>query len=127
MTRTSSRLSRGPQADEEQTQPYSPNARPTNVHHRTASFNRQHEEAGLIHPLVVQFSVMLQVTFNSPSPLIGVELAIFFPEFKHYRRSSTVATSPVQNGAVEEHRNDRKQGKVHYRFAAAFAEFYHQT
>lgn len=62
MTRTSSRLSRGgTQVEEEQPQLYSPSYHAKNVHHRTASFNRHHvEEASLLQPLVVQFSIILQ-------------------------------------------------------------------
>ncbi|XP_031358006.1 transmembrane protein KIAA1109 isoform X3 [Photinus pyralis] len=60
VTRTSSRLSRGGvQTDEEQTQHYTPSNH-KNVYQQSASINRSYNSESLIHPLVVQFSIVLQ-------------------------------------------------------------------
>lgn len=64
VTRTSSRLSRGgTQIDEEQTHHYTPSrgAKSSSGNQRTASFNRSRvSEAGLLQPIVIHFSIILQ-------------------------------------------------------------------
>lgn len=62
VTRTSSRLSKGQQFDEEQTQAYSPNNNlKKNIPLAPTTFQRTNlTEQGLLQPLVMQFSVILQ-------------------------------------------------------------------
>lgn len=61
VTRTSSRLSRGVQADEEQQS--SPNHQTRDIPAPTTTVNKSTvQEKGFLQPLVMQFSVILQVT-----------------------------------------------------------------
>lgn len=65
MTRASSRMSKGAQNEDDPSQQYSPNHPPRNVPQMTSSFARQNaQEKSLLQPLVMQFSVILQVCNN---------------------------------------------------------------
>lgn len=66
VTRASSRMSKGAQNEEENCPQYSPNHPPKNMNFMTSSSARHQNlpEKSLLQPLVMQFSVILQVSFT---------------------------------------------------------------